>query len=72
MRTLLLILLITLISCQPQRKSKDNRNIETAWNSDKLIGKVKEMTLLKSESESSDEKTINFKKSYSYDGDLVY
>ena len=71
MRTILLILIITQISCQTKKISNDFQNNDTAWKSDNLIGKVKELKMYKSDIETADEMTINFKKSYSDEGYLV-
>lgn len=72
MRIFHIILLITLISCKTETNSIESKNSKTSWQTDNLIGKVKEMTLYMSETETLEEKTVNFKKKYSFEGDLVY
>lgn len=72
MRAFHIILLITLISCKSETNSIDSKNSKTSWQTDNLIGKVKQLTLYMSETGTLEEKTVNFKKKYSFEGDLVY
>ena len=76
MRNLLLIVLIFLIGCsqQPQKTPK-YRNFDTAWENDKLFGKVEELTQFKvnfTNFQNTETPTPVFRKHYTEFGKILF